>query len=134
MRHILFVAVMLLAFGGQPLSAQCNDDIVARCKQNIGNDALMLGAYNVSFDGKSKPIEHKIGLKKDTKYRFTLDYSDENTTPVMNIYLGGTAVVSSSKNGKHYKSIEFVCKETHGYTLVLNGKTGCMILIISAVN
>jgi len=132
MKLILLLS-FVATFAANQLSAQCNDNIVSRCKKTIGSDALMLGAYNISFTGTAKPVEYKIGLKKDTKYRFAIDYDSEDEIPVMQVQLGGTALVSSFQNGKHYKSIEFVCTETHGYTLSLEGKKGCMILIISAV-
>ena len=132
MRNFIFLGFFFFLFTFKAF-AQCNASYVEDCKKKTNSKSVILGTYNLNFDGVDKVKTYDIGLRKDTRYQFTLCYEKYSSTPILKVLLGGDVVVNSKKGDKHYKAIEFICKETHGYALRVEGTEGCVVVVVSSL-
>ena len=141
--YILLVAVLLLV--SSAAKAQDMQDLVHQCATSAGNDATYLKDFVVKLEGmgpdKRPPVyRESLALRKNVIYRFSICKMDASLgEPVLRVYDQAKMILSTyyPESGKEYESINFLCKKSGIYTIVISfkdGKSGEAIGILSYVN
>lgn len=127
-----------------PLAAQDMQDLVHQCAMNAGEDATYLKDFVVKLDGAKSgerpPIyRQSLALRKNVTYRFSICNMDNSEgEAVLRVYDQAKQILSTyyPESGKEYKIINFQCKKSGIYTVMINfkeGKPGEAIGILSYV-
>lgn len=137
--------ILFIAFLAMPtLSAQNTMDLVQKCASSAGDDATYLKDFVVKLDGVSSnnrpPIfRQSLALRKNITYRFSLCNMDNSEgEAVLRVYDQAKLILSTwyPASGKEYKIINFQCKKSGVYTIVISfkeGKEGEAIGVLSYV-
>ena len=138
MKRLVFASlfgVCALALFPVTASAQCSDQLLEQAAETLG-EFVYVQDYRAKLKkgkkGKPNPImKYSIILTKGTRYRFVgASAQDFDGRLVMDLYAGAGKMGSNyDKNrAKFYDAIEFTCKRSGLYYLVLSfdeGKEGC---------
>ncbi len=117
---------------------------VHKCALNAGPDATYLKDFVVRLDAArpSQPppvFRQSLALRKNVTYRFSLCNQDESDgEAVLRVYDNTTLILSTwyPESGKEYHSINFECRKSGIYTVMISfkeGKAGEAIGILSYV-
>jgi len=114
---------------------------VQACAEKAGEGAIYLKEFVVSLDkaekGKAPPIYRQaVILRGNNIYRFNL--CNDKGQAIIRIYDSSNMVISSydSRNDKDFNPINFLCRKTGQYTIMINfkdGKAGEAVGIMSHV-
>ena len=137
---ILFIAFLAMT----TLSAQDTQDLVQKCASSAGDDATYLKDFVVKLDGASSDnrpplFRQSLALRKNVTYRFSICNMDQSEgEAVLRVYDQAKLILSTwyPASGKEYKIINFACKKSGVYTIVISfkeGKQGEAIGILSYV-
>ena len=141
--HILFFLTGMM-ISALPLYAQDLDDKVHECALSAGEDATYLKDFIVKLE-EGKPNERppvfrqSLALRKNVTYRFSIcNMEDSHGEAVLRLYDNAKLILSSyyPKTGKEYRIINFQCKKSGIYTIMVSfkdGKQGEAIGILSYV-
>jgi len=108
------------------------EESVQQCALNAGPDASYLKDFVVKLDGM-KPNERPpvfrttLVLRKNVTYRFSLcNLNNSEGEAVLRLYDEANMLASTyyPETGKEYKSINFTCKKSGVYTVMINFKEG----------
>jgi len=136
---VLFTMVLTL-----PMAAQDMQDLIYQCASNAGEDATYLKDFVVKLDGvksgERPPIfRQSLALRKNIIYRFSVCNMDNSEgEAVLRLYDQSKQILSTyyPESGKEYRLINFQCKKSGIYTVMINfkeGKPGEAIGILSYV-
>jgi hypothetical protein len=140
--HIIIAA--LLTIVALPSSSQDVQDLVQQCAVNAGDDATYLKDFIVKLDAaepEQRPPVYRqsLALRKNVMYRFSLCNMDNSEgEAVLRVYDQAKLILSTyyPATGKEYSAINFACKKSGIYTVVISfkeGKAGEAIGILSYV-
>lgn len=126
------------------LFSQDTDDLVHECAVNAGEDATYLKDFVVKLDeavtGQRPPMfRQSLALRKNVQYRFSIcNMEDSEGEAVLRVYDQANLILSTwyPESGKEYKTINFLCKKSGIYTIVISfkeGKKGEAVGILSYV-
>ena len=117
------------------------DERVQACAEKAGEDAIYLKEFVVSLPraekDKAPPVYRQaIILRGNNIYRFNL--CNDKGQAIIRIYDSSNMLISSydSRQDKDYDPINFLCRKTGQYTILINfkdGKAGEAIGIMSHV-
>ena len=144
LKKILFL-FLLLTGGFTFVNAQDMNALVQECAMNAGEDATYLKDFVVNLDagerGKPPPVyRSSLALRKNVTYRFSVCNLDESEgEAVLRVYDQSNLILSTwyPDSGKEYKTINFQCKKSGIYTVLISfkeGKKGEAIGILSYVS
>lgn len=136
---VLFTMALTLPMAGQDMQ-----DLVHRCAMNAGEDATYLKDFVVKLEGvkpgERPPIfRQSLALRKNVTYRFSVCNMDNSKgEAVLRLYDQSNQILSTyyPESGKEYRIINFQCKKSGIYTVMINfkeGKPGKAIGILSYV-
>jgi hypothetical protein len=137
--------IVFLIIAGRGISySQDMQNLVHKCAQTAGTDANYLKDFVVNLDEaipEAKPPVYRqsLALRKDVAYRFSLCNMDNSEgEAVLRVYDGANMILSTwyPDTGKEYRIINFSCKKSGIYTIVISikeGKKGEAIGILSYV-
>lgn len=140
-----YIVAALFSLGfSLPVPGQDTQDLVHRCAMNAGEDATYLKDFVVKLDGATPgerpPIyRQSLALRKNVTYRFSLcNMEDSEGEAVLRVYDQAKQILSTyyPESGKEYKIINFQCKKSSIYTVMISfkeGKPGEAIGILSYV-
>ena len=120
------------------------NEIVQKCALSAGDDVTYLKDFIVSLDAVKKdgrpPIyRQSLALRKNVIYRFSVcNMENSEGEAVLRLYDQSKLTLSTwyPESGKEYKSINFQCKKSGVYTIVISfkeGKKGEAVGILSYV-
>ena len=147
MKNLSIKILFILSFGVtffHNAYAQEMNEIVQKCALSAGDDVTYLKDFIVSLDAAKKdgrpPIyRQSLALRKNVIYRFSICNMDESEgEAVLRLYDQSKLTLSTwyPESGKEYKSINFQCKKSGVYTIVISfkeGKKGEAVGILSYV-
>ena len=127
------------------LIAQDIQDEIRNCALNTGSDATYLKDFVVKLEGvkpNQKPpvFRTTLALRKGVVYRLSVcNNKNSEGQAVLRLYDESVLLLSSfnPETGKEYKAVNFDCKKSGAYTIVISikeGKPGDAIGILSYVN
>ena len=136
---VLFTMVLTL-----PMAAQDMQDLIYQCASNAGEDATYLKDFVVKLDGvksgeRPPNFRQSLALRKNIIYRFSVCNMDNSEgEAVLRLYDQSKQILSTyyPESGKEYRLINFQCKKSGIYTVMINfkeGKPGEAIGILSYV-
>lgn len=143
--NIHFLLITAFVFLSFPSAAQDIQDLIHKCATSAGDDVTYLKDFVVKLgraeDDKKPPLfRQSLALRKNITYRFSI-CSMENSEgeAVLWLYDEATLILSSyyPESGKEYNAINFLCKKSGIYTVIISfkeGKPGEAIGILSYVN
>lgn len=138
---LIFLAGILVA----PSKAQNMQDLVQQCAMNAGDDATYLKDFIVKLDGampEQRPPVYRqsLALRKNVSYRFSICNMDNSEgEAVLRLYDQSKQILSTyyPQTGKEYNIVNFQCKKSGIYTIMISfkeGKAGEAIGILSYVD
>jgi hypothetical protein len=127
-----------------PVEAQDMQDLVHQCAMNAGEDATYLKDFVVKLDGaksgeRPPTYRQSLALRKNVTYRFSIcNMENSEGEAVLRVYDQAKQILSTyyPESGKEYRIINFQCKKSGIYTVMINfkeGKPGEAIGILSYV-
>ncbi|MGC9341978.1 MAG: hypothetical protein ACP5E3_04710 [Bacteroidales bacterium] len=145
--RVLRTIIILLSLFASVSAAQGQDiqDLIRECAFNAGEDATYLKDFVVKLDaanpGSKPPVfRQSLALRKNVIYRFSVcNLESSEGEAVLRVYDQANMILSTwyPESGKEYKSINFLCKKSGIYTIMINfkeGKAGEAIGILSYVD
>jgi len=125
---LIFLALIVVA----PVTAQSMEDLVQRCAMNAGEDATYLKDFVVKLDGaqpEQRPPVYRqsLALRKNVTYRFSICNMDTSEgEAVLRLYDQSKQILSTyyPQTGKEYNIVNFQCKKSGVYTIMINFKEG----------
>ena len=137
---ILFFAFLAMT----TLYSQDTPDLVQKCANSAGDDATYLKDFVVKLDGASSDnrppmFRQSLALRKNVTYRFSLCNMDNSEgEAILRVYDQAKLILSTwyPASGKEYNIINFQCKKSGVYTIVISfkeGKEGEAIGVLSYV-
>jgi len=126
-------AIVFIAFLGMSgLYAQDTQDLVQQCASKAGDDATYLKDFVVKLDGapngsRSPMYRQSLALRKNITYRFSLcNKKSSEGEAVLRVYDQANLILSTwyPASGKEYNIINFQCKKSGVYTVVISFKEG----------
>ena len=129
----------------QNLKAQDIQDEIRNCALNTGSDATYLKDFVVKLEAvkpNQKPpvFRTTLALRKGVLYRLSVcNNINSEGQAVLRLYDESVLLLSTynPETGKEYKAVNFDCKKSGAYTIVISikeGKSGDAIGILSYVN
>jgi hypothetical protein len=136
-----FVLVTFGMLAASASFAQCEDQLLAKAANMIG-DYTYTKDFRVKLKKAKKNeslpfVKQAVILNKGVKYRIFLCNADEYPGQlVFELYNNEKKILSSYDvdRQKHFKIIEFDCKQTGAYTAIMyfqEGQEGCAISVIA---
>jgi hypothetical protein len=112
--------------------AQDMQDMVQKCAMTAGEDAIYLKDFVVDLQpaeaGSPLPVHRQsLALRKNVTYRFKLCNMDNSEgEAVLRLYENANLILSSydPATKKEYNTINFVCKKSGFYTVIISMKDG----------
>ncbi len=140
--NIIFVCAALIF--SAPLAAQDLQDRVQECAMSAGEDATYLKDFVVKLGeaqpGQRPPVyRQSLALRKNVTYRFSIcNMENSPGEAVLRIYDQANQILSTyyPETGKEYRIVNFQCKKSAVYTIMISfkdGKAGEAIGIMSYV-
>jgi len=139
--------IFLLMFiaGGNLTAQDAAGEVVQKCMLSAGDGVTYLSDFIVKLDGAPEngrpPVYRKsLALRKNVTYRFTIcDMEDSEGEAVLRLYDNARLILSSfyPATGKEYNVINFQCKKTGVYTVMISfkeGKPGGAVGVLLYVN
>ncbi len=141
--HILFFLVLFL-FSGIHVFAQSGQEDIHKCALSAGPDATYLKDFvvklNAAVPGQPPPIyRQSLALRKNVTYRFSICNKETSAgEAVLRLYDGTNLILRTwyPETGKEYPTINFECRKSGVYTVMIsfkNGNQGEAIGILSYV-
>ena len=127
--HIFFILAGIV-FSSTIVHAQDLQDIIHQCAMSAGEDATYLKDFVVKLE-KGEPnqrppvFRQTLALRKNITYRFSLCTMDNSEgQPVLRLYDQARMVLSSysPQTGKDYPIVNFQCKKSGIYTIMISFK------------
>ncbi len=127
------LAIVFVAFLGiAELKAQDTQDLIQQCASSAGDDATYLKDFVVKLDGASsgsRPPMYRqsLALRKNITYRFSIcNKENSEGEAVLRVYDQANLILSTwyPASGKEYNIINFQCKKSGVYTIVISFKDG----------
>lgn len=126
------------------LEAQELQELIQNCAFQAGEDATYLKDFVVKLDkaapGKRPPVfRQSLALRKNVIYRFSVcNLENSEGEAVLRVYDEAQMILSTwyPESGKEFESINFLCKKSSVYTVLISfkqGKSGEAIGILSYV-
>lgn len=140
------IVIFFILFASQSeTKAQDMQDLIRECAFNAGEDATYLKDFIVKLDaarpGTRPPVfRQSLALRKNVIYRFSVcNLESSEGEAVLRVYDQANMILSTwyPESGKEYQSINFLCKKSGIYTIIINfkeGKAGEAIGILSYVD
>lgn len=136
---------MAMVFISFPSAAQDIQDLIHKCAISAGDDVTYLKDFVVKLEGaetdKKPPLyRQSLALRKNITYRFSIcNMENSEGEAVLRLYDEASLILSSyyPESGKEYNAINFLCKKSGIYTLIISFKEGIpgeAIGILSYVN
>lgn len=135
------LTILVAVFMASVASAQCNEQLVNKCYPTIdGYTYLKDFKFRLKEASEANPkptAKFQLILSKDTKYLLTACNAEEYPGKVIYQLFDASGLLASSYNpqtGKHYESVEFVCKKSGLYYLAYTfegNKKGCAIGMVA---
>lgn len=143
MRRLFLLAFVLCAFSYKP-NAQCNNELVDLCLQDIGK-ATYLKEYPIKLKkgkkGKPPPYaRYVVALKKGTQYRFNVKNDVANQSFAILTLSDSYKIYGSTyekREEKNYTTFDFYCKKSGIYYISIlfkDSKEGCAVGMLSMVD
>ena len=140
----IILVFCLSIFALSRVNSQDMQDLVHKCAIAAGEDALYLKDFIVDLNaveaGSPVPVHRQaLALRKNVTYRFNLcNMEDSEGEAVLRLYENANLILSTwdPVTKKEYKTIDFVCKKSSLYTVIISmkdGKAGNAIGIMSYV-
>ncbi len=96
----IIVIIILALVSTNLVKAQLTVTDVEKYEKIMGNDFSVLGKYEANL-GEGKSFEDfVVALRKETNYRFILEYEGNDNEPQMQLLLSNELVVDSKKANK----------------------------------
>jgi len=146
MKKLYFHIVIMLLFSGLsiPSAGQDMENLIQQCAVSAGDDATYLKDFIVKLDaatpGERPPLfRQSLALRKNVMYRFSVCNLDNSEgEAILRVYDQAKLILSTyyPATGKEYRAINFDCKKSGIYTVVISfkeGKAGEAIGILSYV-
>jgi hypothetical protein len=146
MKVLRTIIIFISLFASITISqGQDIQDLIRQCAFNAGEDATYLKDFVVKLDaarpGTKPPVyRQSLALRKNVIYRFSIcNLESSDGEAVLRVYDEANMILSTwyPESGKEYKSINFLCKKSGIYTIIINfkeGKAGEAIGILSYVD
>lgn len=140
---LIFLTICLISLN--LASAQDMQEHIRECATAAGEDATYLKDFVVSLEaareGERPPVyRQSLALRKNVLYRFSVcNMEDSDGEAVLRVYDQANLILSTwyPDTGKEYNAINFQCKKSGVYTIVISfkdGKKGEAIGILSYVS
>jgi len=133
--------VLLFALLNMSMMQSTRNERIETCAEKAGEGAIYLKEFVVSLPNAEKdqpvPVFHQsIILRGNNIYRFNL--CNEKGQAIIRIYDATDMLISSydTKSDKEFNPINFLCRKTGAYTILINfkdGKAGEAVGIMSHV-
>lgn len=128
---IIFV-FCLSTFAISQVNSQDLQDLVHKCAMAAGEDAIYLKDFIVDLRaveaGTPVPVHRQaLALRKNITYRFNLcNMEDSEGEAVLRLYENADLILSTwdLATKKEYKTVDFVCKKSGFYTVIISMKDG----------
>jgi hypothetical protein len=145
MKLFKILSVLFLISWGNEIYAQDPQDFIRECAFSAGADATYLKDFIVKLEaakpGNKPPVyRQSLALRKNVIYRFTIcNATNSKGEGVLRVYDEANMILSTwyPESGKEFKSINFLCKKSGIYTVIINfkeGKAGEAVGILSYVD
>jgi len=129
MRAIYNIMAVLLFLGVSAFLPQDTSDEVMECAEKAGPSAVYLKDFQVDLPaaepGERPPMfRQAVVLRGNNIYRFNL--CNKQGEAVIRIYDSSRMLLTSfdAASGKEYNPIQFLCKKTGPYSIVITFKDG----------
>ena len=141
--YIIFLLGFISLFNYRVFSQNFQTEIHT-CALSAGDDATYLKDFVVKLD-PAKPnqptpvFRESLALRKNVTYRFTVcNMDDSKGEAVLRVYDNARLILSTwyPESGKEYRTINFQCRKSGVYTVMINfknGKAGEAIGVLSYV-
>ena len=130
--YLLVILLPYILFTTLPVTGQNIQESVQQCALNAGPDATYLKDFVVKLEGiktnERPPVfRTTLVLRKNVTYRFSLcNLESSEGEAVLRLY-DETDMLASTfypETGKEFNSINFTCKKSGVYTVMINFKEG----------
>ncbi len=139
-----FLCMIFLLGRADRVQSQDLQDKIQACAMSAGDDATYLKDFVVKLEAtgpgeRPNTYRQTLALRKNITYRFSICNMDNSDgEAVLRVYDNANLILSSwyPSTGKEYRVINFECKKSGYYTIVINfkeGKAGEAIGILSYV-
>ncbi len=126
------LVICLSFFTLEPIASQDIQYLVHECATAAGEDAIYLKDFIVDLEavrtGSPVPVyRQSLALRKNVTYRFHLcNLDDSEGEAILRLYEEANLILSTwdAASQKEYKTINFVCKKSGFYTVIISMKEG----------
>ena len=140
----VITVVLILLLNVQTGFSQCGKQLVEQAVSEIGNDAIYMRHFEVSFDRPRIRRPQKVAkfntlLTEGKRYRFSVKNPDNHSgQAILQLRYKGTILAGTGKkvNASGHKMFEFDCEEDGYYQVLISfeeGKPGCAVGVQSII-